>query len=508
MFKKAPATAQTIVHRSNKWHVYVTGGDVFWKLYNSAWKPADSVKLASVPGDKWVHILLTWESGNGGKMKGYLNGVKTLDTTDSDLTLTVNPDTTAPAGSHLKEPEIGGYHSDASTLAQRFTGEIDDLAIWDITLTPEQALAVYKCGVDSSESGVAIRGSGSNMAQNTSLFTPHTGLTLAQHEFALCATTYVTVTHQGGWWPHSTVRDTVQGRQADGNYITQNTDWQGPFPQQAKGDHYLDNPYMKYRNVFQPHQGALHQLRSRKITVGTANAQVATGTSASYSITTGLNGEQASWPYTTGSAGPDRSTSDLYHSAGVHTKLIQLSTAQSGTDAPTHPAGNYLGWPGNGDANHCAQSAPGGGAVCSTHSVIGLEHSDPNAAVTTPPNTGGTVGYTTWAGGTQGQTAQGYTGTDGSRTPIYSQKPVEGENGYMPTHTPHPTRQPEFYPTYGNHFKGDSGELGSNEYPMTHLTDCNMHMRGSLALNTGTCMQPGYKLANGLHPGTYLFANN
>jgi len=345
--------------------------------------------------------------------------------------------------------------------------------------------------VDTSEARTAVRAMGGAHPNNTLI--PHTGLTLAGYGYPLCATNWVTVPHQGGWWPHSTVR------QGDGNYATQNTDWQGPFPNQAQGEWYLDNPLMKYRGVHHPHQGALHQLRSRKITVGGNNPYVATGTVDSKKITTGLNGEQAAWPYELGNTGVSRSNNDTYHDATVN----GLTEAQ------------ILGHPGNGGPLHCDLSEAGGGPVCTEYSMIGLEHSDP--AVTpaaSPTSTSGTYGYTTWSGGTQGQGAGvnswSYVGWPDQTAiqPSYAQAPVEGENGYMPTHTPHPTRQPEFYPTYGNHADGDSGELGSNEYPMSQLTDCMMHMSGSLALNTGTCMQPGYKLANGLHPGTYLFANN
>lgn len=331
---------------------------------------------------------------------------------------------------------------------------------------------------------------------------PHTGLTLASYGYALCATTSETIANQGGWWPHSTTSQT----HGDGGYTAQDTDWQGPFPHQSQGHSYLSTPYMKYRNVVHPHQGALHQHRSRALAVGANSPHVATGTTGDWQITTGLNGEQASWPYSMGADGVDRSTISSYHSATVHTKDDSHMADHRNVGQSGAAYGRYLGFPGNGNAQHCDLHNPGGaGLPCSSHSVIGLEHSDP--AVTQYSGsgyyTGGVYGYTTWSGGAQ---------ADDDTFPMgevsYAQAPVEGENGYMPTHTPHPTRQPEFYPTFGNHENGDSGEVGHNEYPMAHLTDCMMHMSGSLGLNTGTCFQPGYKLANGLHPGTYLGATN
>jgi len=485
----------TILYRENALHIYRTAAGVIKVqigVQAGSFASVAGLEFTGAAVAKWNFITITWD-GTAGKVQGYLNGHVKFDVTNSALQGAMNDDNTAVSTNTLTYPTIGAKSSGGS-LSQKFTGYLDDFAIWPSALTASQIDAVFVCGVDTSNQGIPIRGAGTNMGLNNSLFVFHTGLTLSQDGFARCTTNRGNIANQGGWHRHITVN------QADPNSVTQQSDWQGPYPLQFKGEHYLDNPYGKYRNIFPPHQGALHQLRSRKISVGGQNPWVATATDNSFKVTTGLNGEQPSWPYTTGVGGPDLSTASIYHSAGVHVKLIP----------------NYLGWPGNGDVNHCQQASIGGlveggslappSAVCATHSVIGLEHSDPEVGLL------GTYGYTTWAGETQGLVAdyKSYIGWP-FHTPVqpnYVQKPVEGENGYMPTHTPHPTRQPEFYPTYGNHANGDSGELGLNEYPMASYTDCITMSTGSLGIGGAPCVVPGYKLANGLHPGSYLMANN
>jgi hypothetical protein len=486
----------TILYREATINIFAKGGnEVRAELsFTGKTNTNNFISITGVTQLKWHFITITWD-GATGNLKGYRDGSTTPVATkqDNNMIATMNVDSMSVPNTAKAYPLIGGkFASSAWQASTYFHGYLDDFSFWPTVMAPNQVAALFNCGVDTSNQLVKIRGTGTDMAVNSSLFSPHTGLTLAAPGWALCDTSYATIKDQGGWWPHSTARQAEAAHAS----VTEQTDWQGPFPQLVKGEWYLDNPYIKYRNIAPPHQGALHQLRSRKIATGGNNAYVAQNTDASFQITTGLNGEQSSWPYKLGNTGTDRSTSNIYHSSGVHPKLIP----------------DYLGWPGNGAAAHCDLASVGGlreggdlnplSAFCSSHSVIGLEHSDPD----------GTYGYPTWAGETQGLVADSasYIGWPNQAPIQYSNqmKPVEGENGYMPTHTPHPTRQPEFYPTYGNHFEGDSGELGANEYPMSSLTDCLMMTSGSLAINTAICAQPGYKLANGLHPGTYAIANN
>merc|ERR1712070_1105819 len=104
-------------------------------------------------------------------------------------------------------------------------------------------------------------------------------------------------------------------------------------------------------------------MRARKITVGGSSVHVAQSTTGDWQITTGLNGEQPSWPYKLGNTGVDSSVNSSYHSTGVHTKT---------------EINDYLGWPGNGGALHCDLHTAGGSPSCSPYSVVGLEHSDPD----------------------------------------------------------------------------------------------------------------------------------
>lgn len=487
----ASAATSTIFIRGNAVSISLVGGASNFDvkvLLNTVRSPDSDTycpesRVTAGAYNTWTHVSISMGDGS---MSVYVNGAHSNTVTDACYATgnKIRPDSHTGVGAEAtltSYPTLGGrITASDGAITERFAGQIDDFAFWPQKLNADKVHSVYMCGVDTSESRTAVRAMGGADPNNT--LVPHTGLTLAQFGYSLCATTWQTVTDQGGWWPHATVR------QGDGNYDTQDTDWQGPFPKRLQGEWYLDNPHLKYRNLHAPHQGALHQLRARSIAVGGVNPFVASNAHTSVQITTGLNGEQHTWPYKLGANGVGRSNGDVYHDTSMTVDGIKLTEAQ------------IHGHPGNGGPLHCDLADPGGGATCTEFPVIGLEAS------------GNTYGYTTNAGLTQGTAVNSWDYTNwpnlASMEPTYTQAPVEGENGYMPTHTPHPTKQPDFYPSYGNHENGDSGELGSNEYPMTSLTDCVMHMSGSLALNTGTCMQPGYKLANGLHPGTYLYANN
>ncbi len=100
----------------------------------------------AIPLDQWTHVAVTRDTSNdGGTYRLYLNG----DLEDSG-TYDYDPD----GGDHVDLTIGAQFDSDGSTVSQEFTGQIDDVRIWNDLRTDSEISTNYDKVLSGSESGL------------------------------------------------------------------------------------------------------------------------------------------------------------------------------------------------------------------------------------------------------------------------------------------------------------------------------------------------------------------
>jgi hypothetical protein len=118
-----------VVSTSNRVGIKSNGAFLMGQIYNGASWVGASMSAATLSNNTWYHVVLT---GNGGVLKMYLNGA-----------LQSGTNTYSSTGGGLKA-RIGG-HVDSATL-EPFNGQIDDVRVYNYTLTKEQVANVMNEG--------------------------------------------------------------------------------------------------------------------------------------------------------------------------------------------------------------------------------------------------------------------------------------------------------------------------------------------------------------------------
>ena len=105
-----------------------------WGVYSNVppagWKEVDSND--AIPTGEWVHVAAVIDSGITDGLRLYINGVEQSDTD------------TAGSNSPYGTLYIGTY---IWPIGNHFHGTLDDIRIWNTTLTAEQIYSIYERGV-------------------------------------------------------------------------------------------------------------------------------------------------------------------------------------------------------------------------------------------------------------------------------------------------------------------------------------------------------------------------
>ncbi len=115
-------------------------GFIYRNAANTNWHIWDSNETISLGDDQWYHVALTYEFGDGGSMRVFVDGEELTGAWYAGY----GPGNDAPYQSD--QPLWIGSQQMASANAT-FTGRIDEAAIYGRILTPDEILAHYKAVV-------------------------------------------------------------------------------------------------------------------------------------------------------------------------------------------------------------------------------------------------------------------------------------------------------------------------------------------------------------------------
>lgn len=131
-----PVGTGYIFDKNNEWSFALTNGRNLRWLMNYPTLNFDITTTETLDLDTWYHVAATYDTSlPGGNAKVFINGVEVKNETE-----------TAPLQTNANNLRIGCYENNGggcSSTSWTFTGEIDEVLIYNVSLTPTEIQGIY-----------------------------------------------------------------------------------------------------------------------------------------------------------------------------------------------------------------------------------------------------------------------------------------------------------------------------------------------------------------------------